>query len=124
MFCVAFNGILVTGVLITITLLFIVLVDNGLKSAGMGGLILSLVPPMTVFGIGIFVNKNSLRSTIISTLQKGGQNTSTNDGGNSGDEDVEAQRVLDNEPQNTSINNGGDSRDEDGERQPLFLPRP
>ena len=106
--------------LITITLLFILLVDNGLQAAGVGGLILSLIPPLAVFGIGIFVKKNS---TIVSTFLGEAQNTSTNDGG-SGDEDVEAQRVLVNEPQNTSINNGCDSGDGDGERRPLLAPRP
>ena len=124
MFCAAFNGILITGTLITITLLFLVFVDNGLQAAGMGGLVLSLIPSLAVFAIGIFVNKKSLRSTIISTFLGGEQNTSTNDGGNSGDKDIEAQYVLVNEPQNTSTNNGCDIRDGDEERQPLLQPRP
>ena len=49
--------------LFCITLLFIMFVDNGLRSAGMGGLILSLVPPFTVFVIGLFVNQKYFRST-------------------------------------------------------------
>ena len=63
LFCASLNGIMVCGLLFVITLLFIVFVDNGLKSAGMGGLILSLVPPFTVFAIGLFVNQKYFRST-------------------------------------------------------------
>ena len=64
-FCVAFNGIIACGLLFVVTLLFIVFVDNGLKSAGMGGLILSLVPPLAVFVIGFIVNQkyNKFKST-------------------------------------------------------------
>ena len=65
MFCAAFNGILITGSLLTITLLFIIFVDNGLKSAGMGGLILSLIPPFVIFVIGFFVNKNDVISAVL-----------------------------------------------------------
>ena len=63
--CVAFNGIIACGLLFVITLLFIIFVDNGLKSAGMGGLILSLVPPLAVFMIGFIANQkyNNFRST-------------------------------------------------------------
>ena len=63
--CVAFNGIIACGLLFVITLLFIVFVDNGLKSARMGGLILSLLPPLAVFVIGFIANQkyNNFRST-------------------------------------------------------------
>ena len=63
LFCASFNGIMICALLFLITLLFIVFVDNGLRSAGMGGLILSLVPPFTVFVIGLFVNQKYFRST-------------------------------------------------------------
>ena len=63
LFCASCNGIMICGLLFVITLLFIVFVDNGLRSAGMGGLILSLVPPFTVFVIGLFVNQKYFRST-------------------------------------------------------------
>ena len=63
LFWVTLNGIMICGLLFLITLLFIVFVDNGLRSAGMGGLILSLVPPFTVFVIGLFVNQKYFRST-------------------------------------------------------------
>ena len=59
--CVAFNGIIICGLLFVITLLFIVFVDNGLKSAGIGGLILSLVPPLAVFVIGFIVNQKYIK---------------------------------------------------------------
>ena len=66
--CVALNGTMICGLLIVITLLYIVFVDNGLKSAGIGGLILSLVPPLAVFVIGFVANQkyNNFNSTISS----------------------------------------------------------
>ena len=45
------------GLIFTVTLLFIILVDNGLQSAGIGGFILSLVPPTAVFVIGLCINR-------------------------------------------------------------------
>ena len=45
------------GLISTVTLLFIALVDNGLQSAGVGGFILSLVPPTAVFVIGLCINR-------------------------------------------------------------------
>ena len=97
--CAVFNGILVTGLLLVMTLLFIVFVDNGLQSAGAGGLILSLIPPLLVFGIGIFVKKNSVRSSIISTFLGGTQNSSiSNNDGDPGDEDKETQPLLERRP--------------------------
>ena len=63
LFWASLNGIMICGLLFLITLLFIVFVDNGLKSAGMGGLILSLVPPFTVFVIGLFVNQKYFKHT-------------------------------------------------------------
>ena len=57
-------------------------VDNGLRSVGMGGLILSLVPPFSVFVIGLIVNQKLSRPTNRSTsgnatteLQETQQNT-------------------------------------------------
>ena len=49
-----FYGVSTCGLLFATTLFYIVLVDNGLKSAGMGGLILSLIPP---FAGGLIINK-------------------------------------------------------------------
>jgi hypothetical protein len=62
MICVTLNGLIICGLLLAITLLFIVLVDNGLKSAGMGGLILSLVPSFAVFTIGLIINQKYFKS--------------------------------------------------------------
>ena len=62
MICVTLNGIILCGLLLAITLLFIILVNNGLKSAGMGGLILSLVPPLAVFTIGLIINQKYFKS--------------------------------------------------------------
>ena len=43
-----------------ITLLFITLVDNGLQSAGMGGFILSIIPPIIALIIGVYINRQTL----------------------------------------------------------------
>ena len=69
-FCVALNGIMICGLLFVITLLYIVFVDNGFKSAGMGGLILSLVPPFLAFIIGFIAKKkcNIFRSITSASL--------------------------------------------------------
>ena len=42
-------GITTCGLVFIFTLLFIALVDNGLKSTGIGGFILSLLPPLIIF---------------------------------------------------------------------------
>ena len=71
LFCVALNGIIICGLLFVITLLYIVFVDNGLKSAEIGGFILSLVPPLAVFVIGFIVNRkyyNYFRSNTSTAL--------------------------------------------------------
>ena len=62
MICVILNGLIICALLLAISLLYIVLVDNGLKSAGMGGLILSLVPPLAVFTIGLIINQKYFKS--------------------------------------------------------------
>ena len=55
--CTFLIAVCTLGLIITITLLFIALVDNGLQSAGIGGFILSLIPPTAVFVIGLCVNR-------------------------------------------------------------------
>ena len=57
MCCTFLIAICTIGLLIIVTLLFLALVNNGLKSAGVGGFILSLVPPTTVFVIGLCVSR-------------------------------------------------------------------
>ncbi len=56
-FCTVLIGICTIGLVITVTILFIALVDHGLQSAGIGGFILSVLPPMTIFVIGLCVNR-------------------------------------------------------------------
>ena len=56
-FCTVLIGICIIGLIVTVTTLFIALVDHGLQSAGIGGFILSIVPPMTIFVIGLCVNR-------------------------------------------------------------------
>ena len=62
-FCTALNGLMICGLLFVITWAFIIFVDNGLKSAGMGGLILSLIPPLTVTVIGYIVKEKYFKSS-------------------------------------------------------------
>ncbi|MCG8625206.1 MAG: hypothetical protein MJE68_24810, partial [Proteobacteria bacterium] len=60
-FCTVLIAICTIGLIVTVTLLFIALVDHGLQSAGFGGFILSIVPSMTIFVIGLCVNRESIR---------------------------------------------------------------
>ena len=60
-FCTVLIAICTIGLITTVTILFIVLVDHGLQSAGFGGFILSIVPPMTIFVIGLCVNREIIR---------------------------------------------------------------
>ena len=61
------NGVSTCGLLFVTTLFYIVLVDNGLKSAGMGGIILLLIPPFAVFVIGLIVNQKFFHTTTART---------------------------------------------------------
>ena len=56
-FCSTLIAIFTVGLVFTITLLFKSLVDNDLQSAGIGGFILSLIPPTVIFVIGLCVNR-------------------------------------------------------------------
>ena len=67
--CAAINGVIICGLLVVITLLFLTFVNNGLKSAGIGGLILSLVPPLIVFMIGLLIKRRYSRSTSIASSE-------------------------------------------------------
>ena len=62
LFCVFISGVFTVGLILVITLTFIVFVDNGLQSSGMGGFILSLIPPITVLVIGFYVNRGTVDS--------------------------------------------------------------
>ena len=55
--CTILTAICTSGLIATVIILFIGLVDNGLQSARMGGFILSLIPPTTIFVIGLCVNR-------------------------------------------------------------------
>ena len=61
--CAAFNGLVVSGLLFIITWVFLIFVNNGLKSSGMGGLILSLIPPLAVTVIGYIVKEKYFKSS-------------------------------------------------------------
>ena len=78
-FCLFLIATCTVGLIFTITLLFISLVDNGLQSAGMGGFILSLIPPTAIFVIGLCVNRkfaiNFYRKVLTSSSTTGSSNT-------------------------------------------------
>ena len=76
-FCTALNGLMVCGLLFAITWVYIIFVDNGLKSAGMGGLILSLIPPLAVTVIG-YIIKEKYFNSISSEPDNGLQEVSLN----------------------------------------------
>ena len=58
--CTFIIGTVTIALIATVTLLFVAFVNNGLKSAGMGGFILSLIPPSIIFVISLFVNREFL----------------------------------------------------------------
>ena len=60
--CILVIGTISVVLVAMITLLFITLVDNGLRSAGMGGFILSIIPPIIALIIGVYVNRETLDS--------------------------------------------------------------
>ena len=97
MTCAIWNGVIVCGLLLSITLLYIVLVDNGLKSAGMGGLILSLIPPLAVFTIGLIINQKYFKSqkpyTSVTTTPEPGEPTVIQMDDN-GEEEAECTPLL------------------------------
>ena len=98
--CAAINGVIICGLLVVITLLFLTFVNNGLKSAGIGGLILSLVPPLIVFMIGLFIKRRYSRPTSITSSEN------------------ETEDLEQGQRSNAPINDSN-SR-EDSERQPLI----
>ena len=60
--CISIIGTISVVLVVMITLLFITLVDNGLRSAGMGGFILSIIPPIIALIIGVYINRQTLDS--------------------------------------------------------------
>ena len=102
--CAAINGVIICGLLVVITLLFLTFINNGLKSAGMGGLILSLVPPLIVFMIGLFIKRRYSRPTSITSSEN------------------ETEDLEQGQRSNAPINDSNGR--EDSERQPLISPHP
>ena len=65
--CAIFNGLMISGLLFVITLLYIVFVDNGLKSAGIGGHILSLIPPLLATVLGYTIKEKYFKSQTVAS---------------------------------------------------------
>ena len=76
-FCTIFIAICTIGLIVTITVLFIGLVDNGLQSAGIGGFILSLVPSTAIFVIGLCINREIIVNFYSNVLASGRATGST-----------------------------------------------
>ena len=64
--CTVCNSLMICGLLFVITWAFIVFVSNGLKSAGIGGLILSLIPPLAITVIGYIIKEKYFKSLLSS----------------------------------------------------------
>jgi hypothetical protein len=60
--CITIIGTISVTLVVMITLLFITFVDNGLQSSGMGGFMLSIIPPLIALTIGVYVNRENLDS--------------------------------------------------------------
>ena len=57
MFCSFLIALCSVALIFTVTLLFIAFVENGLQSTGVGGFILSLLPPIIVSVLGLIINR-------------------------------------------------------------------
>ena len=68
-------GITTCGLVFIFTLLFIAFVDNGLKSTGIGGFILSLIPPLIIFIAGLFVEWNYIPHFSYDNIDKFSEST-------------------------------------------------
>ena len=80
-FCTALNGLMICGLFFVITCVYIVFVDNGLKAAGMGGLILSLIPPLAVSVVGYIIKEKYFKSTSsVNELQEVNETTTIQNG--------------------------------------------
>ena len=55
------TGALAAAVVVSFSLVYLTFLDNGLHSNGVGGFLLSLLPPFTFFMIGLIVQKKFLR---------------------------------------------------------------
>ena len=62
LFCISVTGIVTVALVLMITLLFVTLVDNGLRSAGMGGFLLTIIPPIIALIVGVYINRQTLDS--------------------------------------------------------------
>ncbi len=60
-FCAVVTGALAAAVVVSFSLVYLAFLDNGLHSNGVGGFLLSLLPPFTFFMIGLIVQKKFLR---------------------------------------------------------------
>ena len=79
LFCTLLTAICTIGLIVTVTILFIDLVDHGLQSAGIGGFILSLVSPIAVFVTDLCVSHelvvNFYHNVLASSSKPGSANS-------------------------------------------------
>ena len=86
------------GLVFTVIYLFVILVNSGLHSAGLGGFILSLVTPTIFFVIGIYINHETAINFYHQVLSS--KSTSS---GKSVDEKDEETGVPDGHPNNDAM---------------------
>ena len=60
-FCALVTGTLAVAVVVSFALVYLMLLDNGLQTSGVGGFLLSLFPPFIFFMIGLIVQRKFLR---------------------------------------------------------------
>lgn len=80
MFCSFLIALCSVALIFTVTLLFIAFVENGLQSTGVGGFVLSLLPPIIVSVLGLIINRkvvlNFFRKVLTSSSIMTGTTTS------------------------------------------------
>ena len=59
--CASTVGIVAISVVVSFALVYLILLDKGLQSTGVGGFLLSLFPPFLFFMIGLFIQKKFFR---------------------------------------------------------------
>ena len=80
MFCSFLIALCSVALIFTVTLLFIAFIENGLQSTGVGGFVLSLLPPIIVSVLGFIINRkvvlNFFRKVLTSSSIMTGTTTS------------------------------------------------
>ena len=87
-FCSFLIALCSVALIFTVTLLFIAFVDNGLQSTGVGGFILSLLPPIIVSVLGLIINRKVVLSFFRKVLTSSNSMTGTTNSSSDADESI------------------------------------